>query len=165
MRELGSLMDREKAAKKQVKWAGARLLVRDGKDGVFREIKKQDKREKFNIISWNINGLIRKLSDTDFLELINSYDFFLFSETWASTSFNLELNGFQSFHIPGIKGNNSKQGRKSGGISMYYKTEYTVNIFVVEKFNNGIMWIRIASELFHFQEDIFVIFLQQGLQF
>ena len=73
-------------------------------------------------------------------------------------SFNLELNGFQSLHISCIKGNNSKKGRKSGGISMYYKTEYTGKIFVVEKFNYGMMWIRIASELFHFKEDVYICF-------
>ena len=38
-RDLSAVFDREKAAGRSVKWAGARLMVRDGNAGEFREIK------------------------------------------------------------------------------------------------------------------------------
>lgn len=38
-RDLSAVFDREKAAGRSVKWAGARLMVRDGNVGEFREVK------------------------------------------------------------------------------------------------------------------------------
>ena len=37
-RDMNAIFDREKAAGRQVKWAGAKLLVRDGNVGKFREV-------------------------------------------------------------------------------------------------------------------------------
>ena len=37
-RDMNEIYDREKAAGRQVKWAGAKLLVRDGDAGNFREV-------------------------------------------------------------------------------------------------------------------------------
>ena len=50
---------------------------------------------------WNINGLSRKLSDVDFIQLINSYEIILLSETWISDKhiLNLEINDFERFYI------------------------------------------------------------------
>ena len=33
------------------------------------------------MLSWNINGLSRKLSDSDFYDYVNDFDILLFSET------------------------------------------------------------------------------------
>ena len=37
-REMNEIYDREKAAGRQVKWSGAKLLVRDCNSGNFREV-------------------------------------------------------------------------------------------------------------------------------
>ena len=37
-RDMSAIYDREKSAGRQLKWAGARLLVRDGNSGNFREV-------------------------------------------------------------------------------------------------------------------------------
>ena len=36
--------------------------------------------EQLMVLSWNINGLCRKLSDSDVYEYVNDYDILLFSE-------------------------------------------------------------------------------------
>ena len=68
-------------------------------------------------MAWNINGLSRKLSDVDFIQLINSYDIILLSETWISDKhiLNLEINDFERFYIYGQKTRGVKKGRQSGG--------------------------------------------------
>ena len=118
------LMERGITADKFVKWAGAKLMVREA-GGNFREVTKQDGHEELRIISWNINSLIRKLSDEDFLSELNSYDIVLLSETWISSKYqcHLEIDGFNSIHMYGQKSYGVKRGRQSGGLSIYSKQE------------------------------------------
>lgn len=70
---MSAVYDREKAAGRTVKWAGAKLLVRDGNVGEFREVIEQDQGE-LSIITWHINGLVRKSTDADFIDYISCYD-------------------------------------------------------------------------------------------
>ncbi|MEW8339081.1 MAG: endonuclease/exonuclease/phosphatase family protein, partial [Candidatus Thiodiazotropha taylori] len=109
-------------------------------------------------MAWNINGLIRKLSDVDFIESLNSYDVILFSETWISDKhlINLEINGFDSFHIFGHKSHGVKKGRQSGGISVYFREQYKNKISVIEKNNFGIIWLKFHHDLFRFNEDVYI---------
>ena len=69
------------------------------------------------MLSWNVNGLYRKLSDTDFIEYISKYDLVFLSETWMSSKdqYNLEIQGFQSIHMFGNKSASARKGRLSGG--------------------------------------------------
>ena len=62
-----------------------------------------------NVISWNVNGLKRKLGDYDFLEYISSYDLIFLSETWISNKdkINLDINGYNSEHLFGNKSKNT----------------------------------------------------------
>ena len=52
-----------------------------------------------------MNGLVRKLTDTEFLEYISQYDIIFLSETWISKKdqLKLEINGYKSVHIFGNK--------------------------------------------------------------
>ena len=86
-------------------------------------------------MSWNINGLIRKLYDEDFIQYINCFDIVLFSETWTNSKnvVNLDINGYESVHIHGQKSPNVKKGRQSGGLSVYFKTELKHDISKVEQ--------------------------------
>ena len=87
------------------------------------------------MLSWNINGLSRKLSDSDFYDYVNDFDILLFSETWVSskTTLNLDLKGYFSEHIYGIKSPGTVRGRHSGGISLYVKNYLKNKLEIVEK--------------------------------
>ena len=50
------------------------------------------------MIAWNVNGLLRKLSYTDFVEFINAYDVISLSETWISSKHVANLNQ-KLFHL------------------------------------------------------------------
>ena len=67
------------------------------------------------IVSWNIHGLKRKLSDIDFIECIYEYDadIYMFSETWLSDSdrLDLDIQGYTCDHIYGNKSVGAKKGR------------------------------------------------------
>ena len=57
------------------------------------------------IISWNVFGLIRKLGDTDFLDLINQYHIAFLCKTWIgkNDTCNLEIPRYRSEHVFGTK--------------------------------------------------------------
>ena len=73
-KDLSAAYDREMAAGKTVKWAGAKLMVREGNVCEFYEVKEQAEQEELRIVAWNINGLVRKLHDVDLINFVNSYD-------------------------------------------------------------------------------------------
>ena len=114
--------------------------------------------EQLRIISWNINGLKRKLGDVDFLRFVNSYDVILFSETWLSKSeyTNLDIDGYSCDHIHGNKSRGTKKGRFSGGLSVYYKNCYKDKIQIVVKHQCGILCIKIRSDLLVCNEDVYI---------
>ena len=75
------------------------------------------------ILTWNMNGLSRKIQDQDFIHEINNYDIIILTETWLSknTCVNLEIPKYNCKHLFGNKSRDTQKGRYSGGISLYYK--------------------------------------------
>ena len=94
-RGMNDIYEREKAAGRQLKWSEAKLLVGDGDSGNFREVAEKDKHRELRIISWNVNGLRKKLDDVDFIDYIKQHDIILLSETWLSKRHreNLSIQG------------------------------------------------------------------------
>lgn len=110
------------------------------------------------VISWNINGLKRKITDEDFLSYIADYDLIFLNETWLSKkeTTNLEIKGFCCEFISGNKTRNTVKGRFSGGIAFYFKNDLKKYIKIVQKEQCGILWIKISAELFPFDQDVFI---------
>ena len=105
-----------------------------------------------------MNGLIRKLSDPEFIGHINTYDIVVLSETWLSpkSNYNLNINGYEAFHLYGNKSPNVRKGRYSGGISVYYKLELKNKLQIEEKQQSGIIWLKLCKSLFNFDSDVFL---------
>ena len=64
------------------------------------------------------------------------------------------MGGFNSIHSYGQKSYGVKRGRQSRGISVYYKQEHKTKICVVEKLDYGIIWLKLDTSLFLFNEDV-----------
>ena len=69
---------------------------------------------------------------------------------------NLDINGYICDYIPGNKSKRARKGRCVGGISVYYKPELKNHVTVIEKQQCGIVWIKLSSVLFPFDEDIYL---------
>ena len=69
---------------------------------------------------------------------------------------NLDLKGYFSEHIYGIKSPGTVRGRHSGGISLYVKNYLKNKLEIVEKNSNGLLWIKLSSDLFSFKKDVFI---------
>ena len=85
------------------------------------------------ILSWNINGLKRKITDADFIDYISEYSIIVFlNQAWLSNkeTLNFEILGFCCEHLPGNKARNTVKGRFSRGITLYYKNELKNYIYI-----------------------------------
>ena len=105
-----------------------------------------------------MNGLIRKLSDPEFIGHINTYDIVVLSETWLSpkSNYDLNINGYEAFHLYDNKSPNVRKGRYSGGISVYYKLELKNKIQIEEKQQSGLIWLKLCKSLFDFDSVMFL---------
>ncbi len=55
-------------------------------------------------ICWNVNGLVEKRKDTDFIEIISQYDMVCLTETCSSVKTNVKIKGLEKpFHHFGHK--------------------------------------------------------------
>ena len=92
------------------------------------------------------------------MNLISEYDITFLSETWISknTFLNLNVNDYCGEHILGNKSYNTRKGRYSGGISVYYRNHLRKYVTIVEKNQYGVIWIKLSKELFSFNEDVYV---------
>jgi len=73
-----------------------------------------------------------------------------------NTKYNLEIQGYESYHLFGNKAYNTRKGRASGGLSIYYKSELKTDISVVETIKSGIVCIRIDKKLFDSDNHVFI---------
>ena len=108
----------------------------------------------------NINGLIGKISEPDFLSTISEqdYDLLFLSETCLSKNhhYNLSIKDYCCVHLFGNKSKTTKKGRYSGGISIYFKDKLSSKIHIEEKQQCGIMWVKLCKTLFSFKQDVFI---------
>ena len=111
-----------------------------------------------SISVWNINGLKHKtlgnkLDNSDFTENIKDHDFNFITETWSN-----ETNCIPGFKAISTKVANPKSKsncRKSGGISLLYKTKYEHLISTV-KLTKNFLWCRIDKFLFNAEKDLLI---------
>lgn len=83
---------------------------------------------------------------------------FFLNETWIAKkeTLNLDIIGYKAYHIYGTKVKQNSRGRFSGGISVYFKTEFAKYVSIVESIDNGILWIKISGQLFNFKTDVYI---------
>lgn len=86
-------------------------------------------------MSWNVHGLKHKLCDTNFIEYVKSYDIIFLGETWLNKRDTTNLDGYLCEHIYGTKSVGARRGRKSGGISLYYKSYLKDKIAIADSSN------------------------------
>ena len=65
------------------------------------------------------------------------------------SNYNLNINGYEAFHLYGNKSPNVRKGRYSGGISVCYKLELKNKLQIEEKQQSGIIWLKLCKSLFN----------------
>ena len=86
------------------------------------------------------------------------YDLVILSETWLhdKISQNLEIQGYECFHLYGNKSFGVKKGRFSGGISVYFRSDLKPYIEILEANKNGVVWVKISENILALDSDIYL---------
>jgi exonuclease III len=106
--------------------------------------------------SWNIEGLSRKVADSDFISTIRQFDFISLVETWLSQdNCDLNLDGFYSFSKCRKK---TKNGcRNSGGITILVKSSIRKGVKFLDKEScEEFVWWKLDKDFFNLTQDIFI---------
>ena len=108
--------------------------------------------------AWNINGLSskylgNKLHNTDFLSVINNFDFILLTEIGNCS--NLEIAGYKSFFQCPTPNQSGRGGRNSGGIALFYKNKFHKNISIT-KTTQHFIWFKIENRFLNSVKNIYV---------
>ena len=102
-----------------------------------------------SISTWDINGinhktLGQKMKNLDFLDNIKDHDFIFLIETWSKEISSIP--GFKAVATCMAQPKSKSAGRKSGGISLLFKSKIEPMI-TIEKLTNNFLWCRIDKSL------------------
>ena len=107
---------------------------------------------------YNIDGLLNKLDDLDFLCFINTLDFICLCETFVTSLEELPRNIFSNFNIffsPAIK--LTGYGRPSGGVIVLIKSSFSLNFARVDTTFDNTVVLKLQTEQNVMQRDLLIV--------
>ena len=107
-----------------------------------------------SIVNWNVNGLINRLTDPDFIDYILSFDVCILTETFTlpTFDFNVHFNDYICFHSPAVK--LSKMGHCSGGVVIFVRKQFSSYVEQIDTNIDNVLCIRISKTLFGSYNDV-----------
>ena len=103
---------------------------------------------------WNIEGLLGKMLDPDFVEYITSFDICCLCETFTSNlfDFNIHFKDFLVFHCPAVKF--TRKGRASGGVILLIKNSLADYVQCIDTHIESVLCVRFSKSLFQSEKDV-----------
>jgi exonuclease III len=109
------------------------------------------------ILNFNVEGLVGKLTNHDFVDFLKEHDLICLTETHVGEDFKLErFNEYDVYSIHGKK--LSKQGRRSGGLLVLVKKCFSVFCKQIAVSQPNFIVLELSKELFAQQENTICIF-------
>ena len=75
-------------------------------------------------------------------------------ETHCSLENSLMLEGFRSVHL--IRSKSKGTNKRSGGISVFVKTQLRTGVKFLEHQNNDYIWLKLCKSFFGLKDDIYM---------
>ena len=104
--------------------------------------------------SFNVEGLVNKIRDHDFLDNIKQYDFITLSETWVSGKISVDTERYYCFNKSRKKAKKAKL--YSGSISVLVKKSLRKGIKSFSSKSSRFVWWKLDKHFFNLDEDTFV---------
>eukprot|EP00745_Piridium_sociabile_P008281 TRINITY_DN15544_c0_g1_i8.p2 TRINITY_DN15544_c0_g1~~TRINITY_DN15544_c0_g1_i8.p2 ORF type:complete len:254 (+),score=4.10 TRINITY_DN15544_c0_g1_i8:1461-2222(+) len=114
------------------------------------------KTKYLTFLHWNVNGLMTKLCDKDFVSYVCSFDFICLVETFIDEFSSNVFSGFTSFCIPAVKF--TTQGRRSGGLLCLIKNDFLPYVKKVNIKSSVCGAFIISRQLFGFDKDVLYVY-------
>ena len=114
-------LSEEKRKGNNVKFVGDKLFT-NCKRFTPNSTHKECHEDLIDSISMNIIGLARTIVDPYFVDIVQKHVVVILTETWLSSNnyMNCNINGYSCKHLYDNKSQNTRKGRCSGRISLFY---------------------------------------------
>ena len=110
----------------------------------------------FRLLAWNVNGIISKLYDTEFIDYLNSFNFVCLTETFVEYfDVTCHFPNHDCFISPARK--LSDQGRRSGGVMCLVDRGLSKHFSSIDVTFDNIIVLKCSRFLFQEQRDIIFI--------
>lgn len=105
-------------------------------------------------LNWNVEGLLGKLAEIDFINYVNDFDIVCFTETFLEFESNLDCFGdFIQYFSPAIK--LSDNARSSGGVLLMVKRNLKPLVKEADMpRTDNMVWIKLDKSLFQSDRDV-----------
>ena len=113
-------------------------------------------------LSWNIDGISKKLKDDEIVSMIVKYDIVALQETHTATrnvsngSVYTNLNNYNTYIKHSKKTKGTKCGRGSGGLLFLYRDDLSPYIDTIHSNNDYTQWIKLNGNMFGWDKDIYI---------
>ena len=110
---------------------------------------------QLSILSYNVEGIVSKLCDPDFVTFVSQYDIVCFLETFVDVFTSTLFSSFTSFVAPAKK--LSQRGRKSGGVIVLIRNSLMHFVKHVNMAYDNILVFEINNELLGTEAKVFLV--------
>ena len=105
------------------------------------------------MLTWNVEGLLGKLGNKDFINFIKEHDIICLTETFLKYSSKLDcFSEFLQFSKPAIK--ISHQGRHSGGVLVLVKKHLENLVELIDFNEDNMVWLKLDKKMFSVEKNI-----------
>ena len=110
---------------------------------------------QFSCLTWNVDGLLSKLDNHEFIAYIRSFDFVCLVETFVDTFDSALFPDHKLFCSPAVK--LSKKGRRSGGLVVLVRKELVVFCQQLECKYDHVLLFSMNKECFGLSKDVLFV--------
>lgn len=111
-----------------------------------------------NIACFNVENLVTKISECDFIDYVKSHDIFCALETFIDEKFDfgIHFDMYHVFNVPALK--LSKHGRRSGGVALFVRKEILPFVTRVECSVDNVICIKLDKHYIGLDRDLLLVF-------
>ena len=110
--------------------------------------------DRFSFMHWNVNGLMTKIIDNNFMTFVSSFHFVCFVETFIETLNDDVFSNHKVFCQPSLK--LSRAGRPSGGVVCLIRKEVMGHVRQIKVNGNYLLFV-IDKALFGLSKDVLYV--------
>lgn len=108
-------------------------------------------------VSWNTDGLVSKLSDSDFMRYLQNSDIICLIKTFIDATFDLSshFGDYQKYITPAVK--LRYMGRRSGGLLLLIKKHLEPFVEIIAQPIDHITGVKLSEDLMKCSADVILI--------
>ena len=109
--------------------------------------------QNLSIKALNCHGIIEKLDDPNFTDLVRENDIFGVSETWGKDKDSIKIPGYKFYPLH----RNVLKGPVRGGIGLFINENIKKHVKIrYDLSNENVLWCKLEKKFFGFAEDVFI---------